>query len=229
MSTLTPAWNKARHHILISNFRAFISPKCHPAGLVNYWQTDTNAKGHIKEAKSSGPGRACPLLLPSTGRQTLLMLHWKLTVTLRLKYQHMIPDPQPHCCSRDILCSAASLVWRRAFSTITRTPRQSCELSDQIMEIKSSKSHTVSTAYRLLKSLWFDYCSSFLLSKNPNDTWLGMQSFSLHDQKWTVVSRVSLNTPIFVSLASSDAHAFSSLCSTLWCDRNGRKQRVNTD
>lgn len=36
MSTLTPAWNKARHHILISNFRAFISPKCHPAGLVNY-------------------------------------------------------------------------------------------------------------------------------------------------------------------------------------------------
>lgn len=70
MSTLTPAWNKARHHILISNFRAFISPKCHPAGLVNYWQTDTNAKGHIKEAKSSGPGRTCPVLLPSTERQT---------------------------------------------------------------------------------------------------------------------------------------------------------------
>lgn len=92
MSTLTPEWNKARHHILISNFRAFISPKCHPAGLVNYWQTDTNAKGHIKEAKSSGPGRACPLLLPSTGRQTLLMLFWKLTVTLRMKRQHLTLD-----------------------------------------------------------------------------------------------------------------------------------------
>lgn len=84
LSTLTPAWNKARHHILISNFRAFISPKCHPAGLVNYWQTDTNAKGHIKEAKSSGPGRACPLLSPSTGEtNSLLMLLWELTVTLR--------------------------------------------------------------------------------------------------------------------------------------------------
>lgn len=65
MNTLTPAWNKASHHFLILNFRAFISPKRHPAGLVNYWQTDTNAKGHIKEAKSSGPGRACPLLSPS--------------------------------------------------------------------------------------------------------------------------------------------------------------------
>lgn len=110
MSTLTPAWNKARHHILISNFRAFISPKCHPAGLVNYWQTDTNAKGHIKEAKSSGPGRACPLLLPSTGRQTLLMLLWKLTVTLRLKCQHMTPDLQLHHTGEIILCSVASLV-----------------------------------------------------------------------------------------------------------------------
>lgn len=96
MSTLTPVWNKARHHILISNFRAFISPKCHPAGLVNYWQIDTNAKGHIKEAKSSSPGRACPLGLPSTGGQTLPMLLWELTVTLRLKCQHMTPDLQLH-------------------------------------------------------------------------------------------------------------------------------------
>lgn len=108
MSTLTPAWNKARHHILISNFRGFISPKCHPAGLVNYWQTDTNAKGHIKEAKSSGPGRACPLLFPSTVRQTLLMLHWNLTVTPRLKHHLMIPDPQMRCTA-DILCAALPL------------------------------------------------------------------------------------------------------------------------
>lgn len=123
MSTLTPAWNKARHHILISNFRAFISPKCHPAGLVNYWQTDTNAKGHIKEAKSSGPGRACPLLLPSTGRQTLLMLHWKLTITLRLKYQNMIPDPQLLYTKRcPVLCCLFGLI--KSLSTITRTPRQ---------------------------------------------------------------------------------------------------------
>lgn len=30
-------WNKGRHHVVISNFRAFISAQCHPAaGLVNY-------------------------------------------------------------------------------------------------------------------------------------------------------------------------------------------------
>ena len=127
MSTLTPVRNKTRHHILISNFRAFISPKCHPAGLVNYWQTDTNAKGHIKEAKSSSPGRACPLLLPSTGGQTLLMLLWKLTVTLRLKQQHMTPDLQLHYTG-EIVCVCVCVCvcvqhclfgLRKSFSTVT--------------------------------------------------------------------------------------------------------------
>ena len=181
MSTLTPVRNKTRHHILISNFRAFISPKCHPAGLVNYWQTDTNAKGHIKEAKSSGPGRACPLLLPSTGGQTLLMLLWKLTVTLRLKQQHMTPDLQLHytgeiVCVCVCVCSTASLVCVRALVQlqVTRAPRQSCELSDQIMKIKSSKSHTVSTAESLLKSFWFDCCTSLLLSKKRHGMVLGL-------------------------------------------------------
>lgn len=167
MSTLTPAWNKARHHILISNFRAFISPKCHPAGLVNYWQTDTNAKGHIKEAKSSGPGRACPLLLPSTGRQTLLVL----LLEPNGNSDSELPTYDSWPTATDSLQYYLFGLYERP-GTITGIARLDCEWSHQI-KIKSRKWRVASTAYRLLQKLRFDYCSSFLTSKKRHRAVLG--------------------------------------------------------
>lgn len=95
---------------------------------MNYWQTDTNVEGHIKEAKSSGSGRACPLLLPSTGRQS--SANAPLGSSKRRERSTNI-----WLLTCNTVCSAASPVRKEAKVKTQRASKRSCELSDLKIQV----------------------------------------------------------------------------------------------